>query len=184
MSTFQSHCEYRPVCLRVRAARWRSSACRSRCCSARDSSGCSARAIRTRRPATSAISRRARSSASRRFYGVQRGPTSPGRAWLLDVTNVSITPYTYTEDFTGDDAVLSRDNLKIAFRVHTVWRVDEARVPLFMERFSTTRHGRRRTRRSRTRSSRWPTATSSASRCARSRATRCSSATASRSRTR
>ena len=39
------------------------------------------------------------------FYGVQRGPTSPGRSWLLDVTNVSITPYTYTEDFTGEDAV-------------------------------------------------------------------------------
>ena len=72
------------------------------------------------------------------FYGVQSGPTSAGRTWLLDVTNVSITPYTYSEDFTGDDAVLSRDNLKIAFRVHTVWRVDHARVPLFMERYSTT----------------------------------------------
>jgi len=72
-----------------------------------------------------------------RFYGVQRGPTSPGRTWLLDVTNVSITPYTYSEDFSANDAVLSRDNLKIAFRVHTVWRVDESRVPLFMERFST-----------------------------------------------
>jgi regulator of protease activity HflC (stomatin/prohibitin superfamily) len=54
------------------------------------------------------------------------------------VANISITPYTYTENFTGDDAVLSRDNLKIAFRVHTVWRVDETKVPLFMERFSTT----------------------------------------------
>ena len=73
-----------------------------------------------------------------RFYGIQKGPTSPGRTWLLDVTNVSVTPYTYTENFTGEDAVLSRDNLKIAFRVHTVWRVDEARIPLFMERFSTT----------------------------------------------
>jgi regulator of protease activity HflC (stomatin/prohibitin superfamily) len=73
-----------------------------------------------------------------RFYGVQMGPTSPGRSWLLDVTNVSVTPYTYTENFTGEDAVLSRDNLKIAFRVHTVWRIDESRVPLFMERFSTT----------------------------------------------
>jgi regulator of protease activity HflC (stomatin/prohibitin superfamily) len=76
-----------------------------------------------------------------RFYGIQRGPTSAGRVWLLDVTNVSITPYTYTEDFTRDDAVLSRDNLKIAFRVHTVWRVDDTRVPLFMERFSTTSIG-------------------------------------------
>lgn len=73
-----------------------------------------------------------------RFYGIQRGPTSTGRTWLLDVTNVSITPYTYTEDFSHDDAVLSRDNLKIAFQVHTVWHVDEAAVPLFMERYSTT----------------------------------------------
>jgi regulator of protease activity HflC (stomatin/prohibitin superfamily) len=75
---------------------------------------------------------------SSRFYGVQRGPTSPGRGWLLDVANVSITPYTYTEEFTGENSVLSRDNLKISFTVHTVWRVDESRIPLFMERFSTT----------------------------------------------
>lgn len=73
-----------------------------------------------------------------RFYGTQRGPTSPGRTWLLEVTNVSITPYTYSEDFSRDDAVLSRDNLKIAFRVHTVWRVDDMRIPLFMDRYSTT----------------------------------------------
>ena len=73
-----------------------------------------------------------------RFYGIQRGPTSPGRSWLIDVTNVSVTPYTFMEDFSHDDAVLSRDNLKIAFRVHTVWRVDDTRVPLFMDRYSTT----------------------------------------------
>ena len=73
-----------------------------------------------------------------RFYGIQRGPTSAGRTWLLDVANISITPYTYTEEFTGNQAVLSRDNLKISFAVHTVWRVEETRVPLFMERFSTT----------------------------------------------
>jgi hypothetical protein len=34
--------------------------------------------------------------------------------------------------------VLSRDNLKIAFKVHTVWHVDDRRIPLFMERYSTT----------------------------------------------
>jgi regulator of protease activity HflC (stomatin/prohibitin superfamily) len=73
-----------------------------------------------------------------RFYGVQRGPVSAGRTWLLQVTNVSVTPYTYSEDFAGDDAVLSRDNLKIAFRVHTVWRIDDARVSLFLDRYSTT----------------------------------------------
>jgi len=59
-----------------------------------------------------------------RFYGVQRGPISSGRGWLLDVTNISVTPYTYSEEFVGDSAVMSRDNLKIGFRVHTVWRVD------------------------------------------------------------
>lgn len=73
-----------------------------------------------------------------RFHGVQRGPTSPGRGWLLDVTNVSVTPYTYHEEFSGNEAVLSRDNLKIAFSVHTVWRIDDQQVPLFMERYSTT----------------------------------------------
>jgi len=73
-----------------------------------------------------------------RFFGIQKGPTSAGRTWLLDVTNISVTPYTYTEEFTGNQAVLSRDNLKISFAVHTVWRVDETKVPLFMERFSTT----------------------------------------------
>jgi regulator of protease activity HflC (stomatin/prohibitin superfamily) len=73
-----------------------------------------------------------------RFHGIQRGPTSAGRGWLLDVTNISVTPYTYNENFTNEDAVLSRDNLKIAFRVHTVWRVDDSRIPLFMERYSTT----------------------------------------------
>ena len=73
-----------------------------------------------------------------RFYGVQRGPTSAGRQWLVHVANVSVTPYTYSEDFVGDDSVLSRDNLKISFKVHTVWRVDDTKIPLFMERFSTT----------------------------------------------
>lgn len=73
-----------------------------------------------------------------RYYGVQRGPTSAGRTWLLAVTNVSVTPYTYHEDFTADESVLSRDNLKIAFRVHTVWRVNADQVALFMERYSTT----------------------------------------------
>jgi hypothetical protein len=33
------------------------------------------------------------------FQGTQRGPVSTDRRWLLQVTNVSVTPYTYTEDF-------------------------------------------------------------------------------------
>jgi len=71
------------------------------------------------------------------FYGLQTGPTSSGLGWLLDVINVSVTPYTYTEEFAGESSVLSTDSLKIAFRVHIVWRVLPDRVKEFIERYST-----------------------------------------------
>jgi regulator of protease activity HflC (stomatin/prohibitin superfamily) len=72
-----------------------------------------------------------------RFVDLQTGPTSSGRGWLLHVTNVSVTPYTYDEEFTGSEAVLASDNLKIEFRVHVVWRVQPDRVRQFLENFST-----------------------------------------------
>lgn len=72
-----------------------------------------------------------------RFFGLQPGPTSPGRTWMLRVTNVSITPYTYNEEFSGTESVLSKDNLKIAFRVHVVWKVRPEKVKEFVERYST-----------------------------------------------
>lgn len=73
------------------------------------------------------------------FVGLQTGPTSSGLGWLLDVTNISVTPYTYSEDFTGDSTVLSADSLKIAFRVHIVWRVRPEDVRNFVEHYSTMR---------------------------------------------
>ena len=72
-----------------------------------------------------------------RFVDTQTGPTSSGRGWLLHVINVSVTPYTYDEDFSGSDTVLSSDSLKIAFRVHLVWRVRPDQVKQFVESFST-----------------------------------------------
>lgn len=75
------------------------------------------------------------------FVGLQTGPTSTGRGWLLDVINVSVTPYTYDEDFSGSDTVLSSDSLKIAFRVHLVWKVRPDRVKQFVENFSTLSPG-------------------------------------------
>ena len=71
------------------------------------------------------------------FYGLQTGPTSTGLGWLLDVVNVSVTPYTYSEDFTDENSVLSADSLKVSFRVHVVWRVIPERVKDFVERYST-----------------------------------------------
>jgi regulator of protease activity HflC (stomatin/prohibitin superfamily) len=76
-----------------------------------------------------------------RFVGLQTGPTSSGRGWLLHVTNVSVTPYTYDEDFSGENSVLSSDSLKIAFSVHLVWRVRPDRVKEFVENFSTLSAG-------------------------------------------
>jgi regulator of protease activity HflC (stomatin/prohibitin superfamily) len=75
------------------------------------------------------------------FYGLQTGPTSSGLGWLLDVVNVSVTPYTYAEDFTDDSGVLSADSLKISFRVHVVWRIMPERVKDFVERYSTIQPG-------------------------------------------
>ena len=37
-----------------------------------------------------------------RFYGVQTRADIGRTGWLLDVTNISVTPYTYTEEFIGD----------------------------------------------------------------------------------
>jgi regulator of protease activity HflC (stomatin/prohibitin superfamily) len=71
------------------------------------------------------------------FYGLQTGPTSAGRTWLLRVINVSITPYTYDEDFNANSAVLSKDNLKIEFSVHLVWKVKPDQVQQFVEHYST-----------------------------------------------
>jgi regulator of protease activity HflC (stomatin/prohibitin superfamily) len=75
------------------------------------------------------------------FYGLQTGPTSTGLGWLLDVVNVSVTPYTYSEEFAGESSVLAADSLKIAFRVHVVWRVVPERVQEFIERYSTLQPG-------------------------------------------
>jgi hypothetical protein len=104
------------------------------------------------------------------FIGLQTGPTSSGLGWLLDVTNVSVTPYTYSEDFSNDSSVLSADSLKIAFRVHIVWRVLPDRVKEFIERYSTLQPTTVLTA-----SSRSPMETLSASRFEHMRATRCKS---------
>jgi regulator of protease activity HflC (stomatin/prohibitin superfamily) len=75
------------------------------------------------------------------FYGLQTGPTSSGLGWLLDVINVSVTPYTYSEEFAGDNSVLAADSLKVGFRVHVVWRVIPDRVQAFVERYSALQPG-------------------------------------------
>lgn len=74
---------------------------------------------------------------SSKFYGTLKGPASPGKTWLIHNVNVSVTPYTYGEEFSGDRTVLSRDNLKIGFATHIVWKIKEDSVKDFVEKFST-----------------------------------------------
>lgn len=75
------------------------------------------------------------------FVGLQTGPTSTGRGWLLHVVNVSITPYTFDEEFEGANSVLTKDNLKVSFRVHTIFRIKSDRVKEFVEQYSTLHEG-------------------------------------------
>jgi regulator of protease activity HflC (stomatin/prohibitin superfamily) len=71
------------------------------------------------------------------YVGLQTGPTSYGLSWLVSVYNVSVTPFTYSEDFTGEGSVLARDKLMVGFRAHTVFRVRPDRVKEFMEQYTT-----------------------------------------------
>lgn len=76
-----------------------------------------------------------------RFIGLQTGPSSSGRHWLYDVTNISITPYTYAEPFEGESSIMAKDDLKISFRLHVVWRVRADKVKDFVEHYSTIHEG-------------------------------------------
>jgi regulator of protease activity HflC (stomatin/prohibitin superfamily) len=73
-----------------------------------------------------------------RFYELQTGPTSTGLGWRLEVTNISVTPNTSTEHFVGPDAVLAKDNLRIEFRAHLLWKVDPENVRTFVEKYGET----------------------------------------------
>ncbi len=72
-----------------------------------------------------------------KYYGLQTGPTSPGKTWMLEVINVSITPFTYDEEFKEPESVLSKDNLKVSFRVHIIWKIRRESVKDFIDKYST-----------------------------------------------
>ena len=75
------------------------------------------------------------------FLGLQNGPTSTGRGWMLHVVNVSVTPYSFAEEFEGANSVLTKDNLKVSFRVHTIFKIRADRAKEFVEQFSTLHEG-------------------------------------------
>jgi regulator of protease activity HflC (stomatin/prohibitin superfamily) len=71
------------------------------------------------------------------YKGVLIGPASTGLRWRLSGQNVSITPYTYSEKFDGNTAILAKDKLPLNSQAHIVWRLkpDETSVKQFMEEF-------------------------------------------------
>ena len=73
-----------------------------------------------------------------RFYELQTGPTSTGLGWMLEVTNISVTPKTSTEEFIGQNAVLAKDNLHIEFRAHLLWKIEPQNVKALVEKFGGT----------------------------------------------
>ena len=73
-----------------------------------------------------------------RFYALQTGPTSTGLGWMLEVTNISVTPNTSTEQFVGPTAVLAKDNLHIEFQAHLLWKVEPQNVKNFVEKYGET----------------------------------------------
>lgn len=75
------------------------------------------------------------------YVGLQTGPTSYGASWLVKVMNVSVTPFSYAEDFTGENAVLTKDKLLVSFRAHTIFRVRGDRVKEFIEQYTTLGEG-------------------------------------------
>ena len=71
------------------------------------------------------------------FKSVLVGPASTGLRWRINGQSVSITPYTYSEKFEGNTAILAKDKLPLASQAHIVWRLkpDEVSVKKFMEEF-------------------------------------------------
>src|SRR5580698_10790131 len=61
-----------------------------------------------------------------------------GACWMLEVTNISVTPNTSTEQFVGPTAVLAKDNLHIEFQAHLLWKVEPQNVKNFVEKYGET----------------------------------------------
>jgi len=71
------------------------------------------------------------------FAGVITGPSSTGLSWRKYGDLVSITPYSYSEDFSGVSALIARDKLPITGNAHIVFRIRSApeQIRTYMERY-------------------------------------------------
>jgi regulator of protease activity HflC (stomatin/prohibitin superfamily) len=77
-----------------------------------------------------------------RFHSVIIGPSSTGLHWRLHGELVSVTPYSYEEDFSGVSAVIAQDKLPLSVTAHILFRVRSGPSPVqgdyirdYIERF-------------------------------------------------
>ena len=72
-----------------------------------------------------------------KFKQVIFGPASTGLSWRLDGQRVSTTPFTYSEKFESENAILGKDKLPLSSQAHIVWRLkpEVDSVQRFMEEF-------------------------------------------------
>ena len=78
------------------------------------------------------------------YKGVLIGPASTGWKWRLAINILSVTPYTYAEEFNGKEAAIAKDKLPLDARCHIVWRLkkDEKSIKSFLEEFGGLEDGR------------------------------------------
>jgi regulator of protease activity HflC (stomatin/prohibitin superfamily) len=57
------------------------------------------------------------------FHSVIIGPSSTGLSWRLYGDHVSVTPYSYSEEFKDKESVIAKDKLAMIMNAHVVWRI-------------------------------------------------------------
>ena len=71
------------------------------------------------------------------FQEVIFGPSSTGLRWRAFGDLVSVTPYSYPENFEGSSTLIAKDKLPIIGGAHIVWRLRSTpdQIRLYMEKF-------------------------------------------------
>ena len=63
------------------------------------------------------------------FYGIQKGPTSTGLGWMLEIDNVDMRWTTTDEEFN----IQSADNIDLTFKAHITWRPTPGEIKKIVE---------------------------------------------------
>jgi len=78
---------------------------------------------------------------SAHYVETQTGPISSGWAWRYNVRNISVTPYSYEEDFPLAKGPMSADQMPVQFHLTVSWKIKADDVKNFVEHFATPLEG-------------------------------------------